>query len=167
MKRWVIATIALLAIGGGASAGGCGGDGEPVDEGATATPVKDFSMLLATGDDFREAAQRIATFMPDFDCTGGWDNAQRTGTLECHAGSSGFSCTLKAAWEAPGTSRSAQVVCEEGTQPAEGLPGCIARPAAPAYIVRCSGPNTDAGCDLRLPSGQGAEQPFQLTCERA
>lgn len=167
MKRWVIATIALLAIGGGASAGGCGGGGGPVDEAASPTPLKEFSMLLETNDDFREAAQRMATFMPDFDCTGGWDNAQRTGTLECHAGSSGFSCTLKGAWEAPGTSRSAQVVCEEGAQPAEGLPSCAARPAAPAYIVRCSGPNTNASCDVRMPSGQGDEQPFQLTCERA
>jgi hypothetical protein len=167
MKRRVIATIALLAIGGGASVGGCGGDGEPVDEAASATPVKNFSMLLGTGDDFREAAQQIATFMPDFDCTGEWDKVQQTGTLECYAGSSGFSCMLKGAWEAPGTSRSAQLVCKEGTQPAEGLPGCTARPAAPAYNVRCYGPKTDAVCDLRLPSGQGAEQPFQLTCERA
>jgi hypothetical protein len=142
------------------------GDGEPVDEVASPTPPSDFSMALETDDDFREAAQRIQAFMPDFDCTGEWDKAQQTGTLECHAGSSGFSCTLNGAWSPRGTSRTAQVTCSEGTQPPEGSPGCIARPSAPSYTVRCSGPNTNALCALQLPSSSGSDQPFQLACQR-
>jgi hypothetical protein len=167
MKPYVIATVALLVIGGTASVGGCGGDGEPVDEAASPTPIKDFAMLLGSDDEFQEAAQQIQDFMPDFDCTGGWNTAQKSGTLECHAGSSGFTCTLKGALEAPGSTRTAQVICLEGAEAPEGSPSCTARPAAPAYSVRCAGPNTDASCSLRLPSGQGEDQPFQLTCERA
>ncbi len=167
MKRWVIVAIALLAVGGAATAGGCGGDGGPADEVVTPTPIKDFAMLMATDDDFREAALRIQDFMPDFDCTGEWSTAQRAGTLGCHAGAPGFTCELKGALEAPGSARTAQVTCLEGAEAPEGSPGCTARPAAPAYSVRCFGPQTEASCWLRLPSSQGADEPFQLNCERA
>lgn len=167
MKPWVVGTIAVLAIGGAAAVGGCGGDGAPADEVASPTPIKHFAMLLGSDDDFQEAAQQIQEFMPDFDCTGAWNTAQQTGTLECYAGPSGFTCTLKGALEAPGTTQTAQVICLEGAKAPEGTPSCTARPAAPAYSVRCAGPNTDASCALRLPSVQAEDEPFQLTCERA
>ena len=127
---------------------------------------KSFSMTLKTADDFEEAAQRTGAFMPDFDCTGEWNEESAKGTLDCSAGLTGFECDFT---DAKG-GRSGRVLCLEGEQPPKGFPACTVEPGSQySYLVRCSAPSTDAFCEVRRGVTKDSYtdwSAFALTCQR-
>jgi hypothetical protein len=127
--------------------------GQPEAINAESEVEKSFSMTLETADDFEEAARRIGAFMPDFDCTGEWEEESKKGTLGCDAGLTGFECRFR--WpKGQGNS----VTCSEGEQPPPGFAACTReRVAANRYRVECSGASTATFCEVR---------GFEVTCQR-
>jgi hypothetical protein len=111
---------------------------------------KDFSIDLETNDDFQSAARLMQEFLPDFNCTGSWDEKAQEGVLLCEAGLAGFGCEFK--YPHP------TVVCKQGEQLPEGFPVCTVEGSE---RVRCSGPKTNAFCRVRYRSA------FVVTCQKA
>ena len=121
-----------------------GDDGEAATQG-------DFSMALETADDIQEAAQRLGAFMPDFACTGKWNETRHSGTIDCGAGLTGFECLNFAR-------SGVDVFCSDKQHLPE-FPKCSVRKQGRGrYLIRCSGPKTNAACEVRH---------TEITCQRA
>lgn len=134
--------------------------GQPEAPNGASEEEKSFSMTLETDDDFREAARRVGAFMPDFDCTGGWSEESKKGTLDCSAGLTGFECDFTGRKGG----RPGSVLCREGEQPPERFPTCTVEPGSTySYLVRCSGPDTDAFCEVRR---DPSRDTLTVTCQR-
>jgi hypothetical protein len=116
---------------------------------------KSFSMTWKTADDFEEVVRQVGVFMPDFGCTGKWNEGPAKGTLDCSAGLTGFECDFVDSLT--GWPRS--VACREGEQPPEGFPTCTVERDPTRYLVRCSGPHTDTFCEIR-------KDALSVTCQR-
>jgi hypothetical protein len=131
--------------------------GQPEAVNAESEAEKSFSMSWWTAVDFGVLVRRVGAFMPDFDCTGEWNEERGEGTLDCSPGLTGFECNF--AGSAGG--RTVSVVCREGAQPPEGFPTCTVEYDPPnRYLARCYGPNTNAFCEIR-------RDALEVTCERA
>lgn len=143
----VLVTLACVAIVAGVAVGIVAWQPWDSDGGGAATQ---FTMTLETSNDFREAAQRMGSFMSDFACEGQWDEELRTGILGCDAGLAGFTCQL----ESP-----PKVVCKGGEQLSPGFAAC----AVEGSLVQCSGPNTNAFCRVGY---DGPQMAFVVTCQK-
>jgi len=146
------------------------GNGENADD---AGEAEELSLTLDAEDaaSFAAAADRLETLLPDFDCSGGWDDRERplgSGALECAAGSAGFDCTF---WPVDPLR---SLGCHEKDQPPAGFPFCRVERAGGAVapdLVFCSGPSTRTLCRVHRATsdGQNGEShiSFKLTCQRS
>jgi hypothetical protein len=102
----------------------------------------------------------MEAFMPDFDCTGQWNQEQDSGSLACGVGLTGFSCSLKRRIPTVLT-----VICAPKEQPQGGFPVCDVQRVhgLKRQMVSCKAP-TAVLCEVRTVQG---EDKFSLTCQRA
>jgi hypothetical protein len=121
-------------------------------------PVSSSALI----EDLGYIARRMAPYLPDFACTEESDEQSRMVVLNCDGDWAGFQCALDGA--------GSQLVCREGLRPLGGLPACTVASEEEGslthYLVQCSGPNTDASCELSLDTEQSLAATLAVTCER-
>ena len=155
----VLVALVFAAIGAGGAVGVIlwepwDDSGDKRDETAALAPStqaeKEFSITVTTAADLENAAQQLAAFMPDFACTAQWNETRDSGTIDCGAGLTGFKCRNLARTNSS---------CLEKEHLAPEFPQCsVERTARDVYLIKCTGPNTNAACEVRR---------SKLTCQRA
>ena len=157
--RTVLVALVFAAIGAGGAVGVIvwepwDDSGDKRDETAAISPSpqaeKEFTITFETAADLENAVQQLAVLMPDFACTGEWNETRDSGIIDCGAGLTGFKCRNLAR---------SNFSCLEKEHLAPEFPQCsVERTTRRGYLIKCTGPNTNAACEVRL---------FGLTCQRA
>ena len=155
----LLAALVFAAIGAGVAVGVMfwepwDDSGDNGDETAALAPSpqaeKEFSITVDTAADLENAVQQLAVLMPDFACTGEWNETRDSGIIDCGAGLTGFKCRNVAR---------SNFSCLEKEHLAPEFPQCsVERTASRVYLIKCTGPNTNSACEVRV---------FGLTCQRA
>ncbi len=155
----VLVALVFAAIGAGGAVGVIvwepwDDSGDKRDETAALAPSpqaeKEFSITVETAADLENAAQQLAALMPDFACTGEWNEIRDSGIIDCGAGLTGFKCRNLAHTNSS---------CREKEHLAPEFPQCsVEGTTRSGYLIKCTGPNTNAACEVRR---------TELTCQRA
>ncbi len=131
----------------------------------------DFSITVRTDADFKEAARLLESFMPDFNCSGDWDEEVGRGSLGCAGGENGFQCTFSS------VAAEAGLFCLALSESPVGSVSAFCNvegdPVSGQFNTQCSGPNTDTSCEMRTvaeaiadDSAPQAEPGPTVTCQR-